>query len=60
MNKKKVNFENLCREKGTKNNNSLYIIECLEIESNLEIKNSMEKLLLSVIVGTGHAFWKLN
>lgn len=53
---KKVNFENFYGEKGTKYNNSLNITECLETESNIDIKNSMVKLLLPVIVGTRHAF----
>lgn len=48
--KVQINFENLYGEKETKNR--FLKIEFLEIKTNTEIKNSMEKLTLPVIVGT--------
>ena len=54
--KKENKLENLYGEKGTKNNNSFNTVDCLEIESNIEIKNSVEKFLLPMIVGTGFTF----
>ena len=54
----KVNFENLYGEEETKNTIDNKI-EFLEIERNTGITDSMEKLLLPVIVGTRHIFWKL-
>lgn len=52
-----INFENLYGEKETKNR--FLKIEFLEIKTNTEIKNSMEKLPLPVIVGTRRDLWKL-
>ena len=51
----KVNFENLYGEEETKNTIDNKI-EFLEIERNTGITDSMEKLLLPVIVGTRHIF----
>lgn len=45
--------------KRNKKYNWLNKIEFLEIERNIGITDSMEKLLLPVIVGTRHIFWKL-